>query len=66
MPRVAAVSREQGVSKMPRKIPIRKVGPHLPREEPITKWPKPPVTYPGVIRPRRTDGEPDDAKHRAR
>ena len=50
----------------PEPIPIRKVGPKLPTPEPITKWPKPPVTYPGVIRPRRTDGEPDDAKHRAR
>jgi hypothetical protein len=48
-------------------IPIRKVGPSLPRvEEPITKWPKPPVTHPGVIRPRKTDGDPDDATHRAR
>ena len=50
----------------PEPIPIREVGPKLPTPKPITTWPKPPVTHPGVIRPRKTDGNPDDAKHRAR
>jgi hypothetical protein len=61
------------INKMPTKsakpepIPIRKVGPKLPMpDNPIITWPKPPVTHPGVIRPRKTDGNPDDAKRRAR
>ena len=52
--------------KWPEPGPITKVGPKLPKREPITKWPKPkPETEPYIKRPRK-DGNPDETGKRAK
>jgi hypothetical protein len=56
----------KGYPKWPEPGPITKIGPKLPKVDPITKWPKPePVTRPYVKRQKR-DGNPDESGDRAK